>query len=33
VLYKERNVKANHAFKKGEMKGKGVDNIVKDLPR
>jgi hypothetical protein len=33
VLYVDRNVKANHAFKKGEMKDKDVDSIVKDLSK
>jgi|SRR5262245_34303237 len=33
VLYKERNVKANHAFKKGELNGKAVDAVVADLTK
>ena len=31
VLYVDKTVKANYAFKKGEMKGKDIDKIVKDL--
>jgi len=33
VLYVDRNVKANRAFKKGELKDKDVDSIVKDLSK
>jgi hypothetical protein len=33
VLYVGRNVKANHAFKKGEMKDKDIDKIMDDLPK
>ena len=33
VLYKERNVKANHAFKKGELNDKAVDAVVADLTK
>jgi hypothetical protein len=33
VLYVDRSVKANHAFKKDEMKDKDVDAIVKDLSK
>lgn len=33
VLYQERNVKANHAFKKGELKDADVEKIVKDLSK
>src|SRR5262245_66504313 len=33
VLYKEHKVKANYAFKKGEMKDKDVSAIVKDLAK
>jgi hypothetical protein len=33
VLYKNRNVKANYAFKKGELKDKDIDKIVKDLSK
>ncbi len=33
VLYVNRTVKANHAFKKGEMKDKDIDKIMDDLPK
>jgi hypothetical protein len=33
VLYVGRTVKANFAFKKGELKGKDVDTIVDSLPK
>jgi hypothetical protein len=33
VLYKDRNVKANYAFKKGELKEKDIDSIVKDVSK
>jgi len=33
VLYSNREVKANHAFKKGEFKGKDVEAVVKDVPK
>lgn len=33
VLYKERNVKSNRAFKKGELKDKDIDQIVADLSK
>jgi hypothetical protein len=33
VLYSSINVKANHAFKKGEMTEKDVDRIIADLPK
>jgi hypothetical protein len=33
VLYNQRNVKANHAFRKGELNAKGVDAVVADLPK
>jgi len=33
VLYKNRNVKANYAFKKGELKSKDIDTIVKDVSK
>ena len=33
VLYVNRTVKANHAFKKGELKGKDIDAILADLPK
>jgi hypothetical protein len=33
VLYVKRNVKANYAFKKGEMKEKDIEAIVKDVSK
>ena len=33
VLYTDRVVKANYAFKKGELKDKNIDAIVSDLPK
>jgi hypothetical protein len=33
VLYTQGNVKANYAFKKGELKGADVDKIVGDLEK
>jgi hypothetical protein len=33
VLYVNRTVKANYAFKKGQMKDKDVTSIVKDLSK
>jgi hypothetical protein len=33
VLYVDRTVKANHSFKKGEMKDADIDTIVKDIPK
>jgi len=33
VLYTDRNVKANYAFKKGELSEKDVDAIVKDVAK
>jgi hypothetical protein len=33
VLYTHRTVKANYAFKKGELTEKDVDRIVGDLPK
>jgi hypothetical protein len=33
VLYKERVVKANFAFKKGELKGSDIEKVVKGLPK
>ena len=32
-LYTSRTVKANHAFKKGELKAKDVDKIVGDVSK
>jgi hypothetical protein len=33
VLYTKRTVKANYAFKKGELKDKDIDAIVKDVAK
>jgi len=33
VLYNQRTVKANYAFKKGELTSKDVDKIVKSVPK
>jgi hypothetical protein len=33
VLYVDRTAKANHAFKKGEMKDKDIDAILKDTSK
>lgn len=33
VLYVGRQVKANHAFKKGELKEKDIEKIMADLPK
>ena len=33
VLYTKHNVKANYAFKKGELKDKDVDQIVTDIAK
>jgi len=33
VLYSKRNVKANHAYKKGEFTAKEIDTIVKDVAK
>jgi hypothetical protein len=33
VLYTKRTVKANYAFKKGEMKDKDISAIVKDVAK
>jgi hypothetical protein len=33
ILYNQRTVRANHAFKKGEMKEKDVEKIIADLPK
>ncbi|HEX3149501.1 MAG TPA: hypothetical protein VHR66_15610 [Gemmataceae bacterium] len=32
VLYTDRKVKANHAFKKGEMKDSDIEKIVSEVP-
>jgi len=33
VLYNQRNVKANYAFKKGELKDSDIEKIVKDVSK
>ncbi len=33
VLYVKRNVKASHAFHKGELSATGIDKIMADLPK
>jgi hypothetical protein len=33
VLYRERTVKANHAFKKGELKDSNIKAVITDLPK
>jgi hypothetical protein len=33
VLYKERKVEANFSFAKGELKGKDIDSIVKNVAK
>jgi hypothetical protein len=33
VLYNRRTVKANHSFKKGELKDKNIDAIVADVAK
>jgi len=33
VLYKDRTSKANHTFKKGELKEGDIDTILKDVPK
>ncbi len=33
VMYVKRNVKANHAFKKGEIKPANIDQIVADVSK
>jgi hypothetical protein len=33
VLYVDRKVKANHAFKKGELKDGDIEKIVADIPK
>src|SRR4051812_21483814 len=32
-LYNKREVKANHAYKKGEFKAKDIETITKDVPK
>jgi hypothetical protein len=33
VLYVDRKVKANHAFKKGELKDGAIEKVVADIPK
>lgn len=33
LLYVKKNVKANHAFKKGELDDKGIQSVIDDLPK
>src|SRR5437763_15909097 len=33
VFYENRNVKANYAFKKGELNDKAIERIVADIPK
>ncbi len=33
VLYVNRNVKSNHAFKKGELNDKAIEQIMEDMPK
>jgi hypothetical protein len=33
VLYTDRTVKVNHAYKKGEFKEKDVEQVIKELPK
>jgi hypothetical protein len=33
ILYAQRDVKANHAFKKGEMKDSDVEKIIADVKK
>lgn len=33
ILYTSRNVKVNHAFKKGEFTAASVDKVLDDLPK
>jgi glycerophosphoryl diester phosphodiesterase len=33
VLYNQRKVEANHAFKAGELNAKGIDAVIADLPK
>lgn len=33
VLYSKRTVRANHAFRKGELNAKAVEEVVKDVPK
>ena len=33
VLYNQRKVEANHAFKKGQLNAKGIESVLADLPK
>jgi hypothetical protein len=33
VLYNKQRVAANYAFKKGQLNAKGIDAVIKDLPK
>jgi hypothetical protein len=33
VLYNQRKVESNHAFKKGELNQKGISAVMADLPK
>ncbi len=33
ILYRNKKVKVNHAFRKGELKGKDIEAILADLPK
>ena len=33
IFYTQKKVKANHAFKKGELKDSDVDTVVKDIDK
>jgi hypothetical protein len=33
VLYRNQKVSSNHAFKKGELNDKAIDNIVSEIPK
>lgn len=33
VLYSNRDIKANHAFRKGELNAAAIDKIMADLPK
>jgi len=33
ILYKDRTVKANHTFKKGELNDKAIEAVLKDVPK
>lgn len=33
VLYNNRKVEANHAFKKGELNAKGIEAVLADIPK